>query len=153
MSKEIIKIINDKILIIDKNFYFFNRDTETLEKIAQGVEDISFSNDNKKLFWQTKNEIGVIWLESISEEPQQKKYETEIIIKALKNINQAIWYSETNQHIIFVIDNDIKITELDSRDKRNTINISSAKNPKVFYNDKNNKLYILSEKKLRQIEF
>jgi len=151
--KQIVKIINDKILIIDRDLYFFNHKTQVLEKIARDIEEINFSNNNKKMLWQTENEIGVIWLEPTVEEPKRQKYEIEIIMKTLKNINQAIWYPATNRHIIFTTNNDIKITELDGRDRRNTVNISSAKNPKVFYNNENNKLYILSEKKLYQVEF
>ncbi len=102
----------------------------------------------KKIFWRTKNEIGVIWLESEFEQPPRNKYEIETIIQTVKDINKATWYSKTDQHIIFVVGDEINITELDGRDKRNTKNVYTIKNPKIFYHRGGEKLYILSEEKL-----
>ncbi len=121
-------------------------------KIPKNVEETQRSDDNKKLLWRTKNEIGVIWLEPDFDQPSRTKDETEIIMKTFKEIDQAIWYSGTDQHIIFVIGDEIKVTELDGRDRRNTMNILTTKNPKVFYNKRNKKLYILSEERLLEIE-
>jgi len=125
---------------------------QEIAEIPKNIQEIQFSENGKKLLWRTENKIGVIWLEPDSEQPLRKKYETEIIMKALGIITQAVWYSKTNQHIIFVVGNDIKITELDGRDKRNTINIFTVKNPEIFYNKWNGKLYILSEEQLFEID-
>lgn len=146
-----IEIINDEMFIIDSTFYFFNPQTRTLEKIAIGVREFQFSHDNEKLFWRTKNEIGVIWLKPTFGQPLRKKYETEIVMKAFEEINQAVWCSKTNEHIIFVLEDNIKITELDGRDKRNTMNLILIENPKVFYNQWNENLYILSKERLFEI--
>lgn len=139
---QVITIINDKMLVINNNLYFFEPQTQVLKKIAENVEKTSFSEDKKKLLWRAKNEIGVIWLE---------KYETEIIMKAFKEIHRAAWYSKTDQHIVFVMGDDIKVTELDGRDKRNTVDIYSIRKPRVFYNKWGENLYILSEEKLLEL--
>lgn len=151
-------IVNDKALIINNGLYLFNSETQILEKIAEDVKETGFSKNGEKLLWRTENEIGVIWFEKSSEQPFRKKYETEIVMKALKEINHAVWYSETNEHIIFVVDNTIKITELDGRDKKNTADIfmdlpaQTGERLQVSYNEKDEKLYILSEEKLYWIE-
>lgn len=150
-SNQTIKIISDEMFVIDKALYFFNPQTQTLEKITTAVEEIQFSSNNEKLLWKTKNEIGVIWFKADLEQPLHEKYETEIAMKTFEEINQAIWYSKSNEHIIFTLGNDIKITELDNRDKRNTANVLSIKNPKIFNNNWNKKIYILSEQKLFEI--
>jgi len=152
-SESTATIINEEIFILDKNLYLFNPQTQILDKIAEGVEETILSEDKKKMLWKTNNEIGVIWLESSFEQPQREKYQTEVVMKTFEKINQALWYPKTNEHIIFVMDDGIKITELDGRDKRNTMDILSIKNSKVFYNNENNNLYILSDDQLYQIEF
>lgn len=147
-----IAIINEDMLAINKNFYLFNPQTQIFEKIAENIEEVIFSADNKKVFWRNKNEIGIIWLETEPKQPPRNRYETEVIMKTIKNISQAIWYSKTNQHIIFIVENEIKITELDGRDRRNTTDVFTIKNPKIFFNEENGKIHILSEEKLYWIE-
>jgi len=157
--KQTITIVDDNALIINNDLYLFNSQTQVLEKIAENVKEINFSKNEKKLLWRTENEIGVIWFEKNSEQPFRKKYEIEIVMKALVEINQAIWHLKTNEHIIFVVDNTIKITELDGRDKKNTVDIfidlptQTGENLQIFYNEKNEKLYVLSKEKLFELKF
>lgn len=146
-SEQSIAIINDEILAIDKNLYLFNSQAQVFDKIAENIEETVLSNDKKKILWRTKNEMGVVWLESEFGQVPRSRYETEIINTA-KDIGQAIWYAKTNQHIVFVTENEIKITELDNRDTRNTADIFTIQNPRVFYNEINDKFYILSNEKL-----
>ncbi len=147
-----IEIFSDEILMIAHNLYLFNYQTQIFEKIAADVENIEFSNDGRKLLWRTKQEIGIVWLEYESGQHIREKYETEIVIKIFEKINQALWYSGTNQHIIFVVGDEIKITELDDRNRRNTMDIFSIKNSRVFYNEENAKLYVLNEEQLFEID-
>jgi len=147
-----IKILSPQIIIVDNTLYFFNDQIQSLEKITDNIKGFQFTEDNKKFLWNTDKEIGVIWLEPELEQPQKNKFDREIIIKTLENINQALWYPGTTQHIIFIIENNIKITELDSRDKRNTFTIISAEKPNVFFSEIKNKLFILSQKNLFDIE-
>lgn len=139
----------------DHYLYKMNLDGSIKQKIVEipkNTQETRLSDDNKKLLWRTKNEIGVIWLEPDLEQPLRKRYEIKIVMKTLKEISQATWYSKTNQHIIFVVEDEIKITELDGRDKRNTANIFSIENPRVFYNKWNGKLYVLSKEQLFEIK-
>ena len=144
-------LTENKILYIqltDHFLYKMNLDGSNKQKIAEipkNTQEIQLSDDNKKILWRTKNEIGVIWLE-------EKEYETEIIIKTSNEISQVIWHLKTNQHVIFVVGNEVKITELDGRDKRNTVDIISIDNPSVYLNKWNKKLYILSKEQLFEIE-
>lgn len=159
--EQIFTIVNDKVLVINNGLYLFNSQTQILEKIAEGVKETNFSKNGEKLLWRTENEIGVIWFERSSEQPFREKYETEIVMKAFKEINQAIWYLKTNEHIIFAVEDTIKITELDGRDKKNTKDIFTLHQGasgagftglQISYNEKNEKLYILSEEKLYWID-
>lgn len=147
-SGQSIAIINDDTLAVNKNLYLFNPQAQIFDKIADNVEEALFSADNRKLLWRNKNEIGIIWLEPEFGQPSRDKYEAGVITKTAQDISQAIWYSKTNQHIIFVVGDEIKITELDGRDRRNTMDVFTIKNPKIFFNEENERLYILSEEKL-----
>jgi len=148
-------VAENKILYIQiPNYYLYemNLDGSNKQKIAElpkGIQETQLSSDNRKLFWRTKNEIGVIWLEAESEQP---KYEHKIIMKTFKDIDQAAWHTKTNQHIIFSLEDKIKITELDGRDQRNTADIITIEQPvKLFYNKWNEKLYVLSNEQLFEI--
>ncbi len=159
MPEQTAKIINDEIFMIDNILYLFKPQTQVLEKIAGEVQEIHFSDNEEKLLWRTEDEIGVVWLTSESEQPLKKQYETEIIIRMPGKISQTVWYSKTNQHIIFVEENEIKIVELDNRKQRNITNILpqdnlnfSIEKPKILYSKWNEKLYILSKKQLFEID-
>jgi len=142
-----ITIINDEILIIDRNLYLLNSQAQVFDKISENIEEIILSGDRKKILWRTKNEVGIMWLEPELGPTPRSRYETEII-KTAEDISQAIWYTKTDQHIIVVAKNEIEITELDNRDTRNTADIFTIQNPRVFYNEINDKFYILSNEKL-----
>jgi len=151
-------VAENKILYIQiPNYYLYemNLDGSNKQKIAElpkGIQETQLSSDNRKLFWRTKNEIGVIWLEAESEQPLREKYEHKIIMKTFKDIDQAAWHTKTNQHIIFSLEDKIKITELDGRDQRNTADIITIEQPvKLFYNKWNEKLYVLSNEQLFEI--
>jgi len=144
-------IINDKLIIINKILYLFEPKLQIFKKIVDGVKDFHFSNNEDKFLWITDNEIGIIWLKPDFEQPMRQEYDMESIIKIPQKINQAIWYSKSNQHIIYATDNEINIVELDNREKRNAAKIFSVENPEIFYNKQNNKLYILSKEKFLEI--
>lgn len=149
---ELATIINDKLIIINKILYLFEPKLQIFEKVVDEVRNFHFSNNEDKFLWITDNEIGVIWLKPDFEQPMRQEYEMESIIKIPQKINQAIWYSKSNQHIIYATDHEINIAELDNRDRRNTAKIFSVENSEIFYNKQNNKLYILSKKKFLEIK-
>lgn len=131
-SGQAITIINERILIVDNDLYFFDSQTQVLKKIAENVIKTDFSKDEKKLLWETKNEIGVIWLDDDPEPPLRKKYTNEIIVKTSKEIKQATWYKKTDQHIIFVVGDEINIIELDGRDKETQLKLLQLTIQKFF---------------------
>jgi len=153
------ELVDDKIFYVSlTNHYVYkmNLDGSNKQKIVEipaKIQEIQISNDNKKLFWKNKNEIGVVWLEPDYEQPARAKYDYEIIMKTLEDIGQVTWYAKSDQHIIFTIGNEIKISELDGRDQRNTANIITLEQPsKIFYNQWNEKLYVLSNEQLFEID-
>lgn len=130
-----IKIISDSVFLINNNFYFFNNETQVFKKIVENVKQIKLSTDKEKIFWKTDNEIGAIFEDF-----------NEIIIQSSDKIEQAIWYPKTDEHIIFVENEKVRIAELNIQGKGNTTDIFIGKNPKVFSNQQG--LYVLNESRL-----
>lgn len=121
------------------------------EKIASQIKAAQLASDNKKVLWQTANEITILWLEEFLVQPYRQAGDKETIVRYFgQKISQALFYPD-NEHVAFVAGNQIKIAELDGRDTRNTINWLSAKNPTLFFSSQDQKLYYLSEKSIFRI--
>jgi len=146
---------DQKIAILDskKNLYLYIPEERKFKLLTQDISGASFAGDNKKLAYWTEHEIWVIYLEKIQIQPYKKAGDKNFITRYAQKISQVIWYPEDNEHLIFVVGDDIKITELDDRDIRNTVDFINIKEPKIYYKQNNQLfdtswLYILSENKL-----
>ena len=137
--------------------YLFNNQTKAFDFLANNVLGAGFSPDNEKLLYWTEHEIWVIWLADVWSQPYRKAGEKDLITRLADNIGQAAWFSPTNENIIYVVkDNSgqsqIKITELDDRDLRNTYGIYAGRISEIYFNPTDNLLYILDDKKLYSID-
>jgi hypothetical protein len=136
--------------------FLFSPEEKIFKLLEIGVKNAEFSLDNKKLLYYTDTELKVMYLEKILIQPYKKAGEKELITRFAEKIKAAIWYPEDNEHIIFTVGNTIKITELDARDKRNTVDLLTAENfspdawnnPQMFYNTKKELLYFIDNNKL-----
>lgn len=125
--------------------YLLNEEKK-FDLLAEGAISAQFSEDNKKMLWQTPNEIWIYWLEDEFVQPYRKANDKEFVTRFGEKIKQTIWYETDNRHIIFIVGETIKIIELDGRGQRNLIDFLTIKNPQIFFKDKF--LYILSEASL-----
>ncbi|NQV00963.1 MAG: PEGA domain-containing protein [Parcubacteria group bacterium] len=143
---EIFASLNGRIATLsDKNeLYLLNPQTRTFKLISQDVKGLQFSNDNKLLYF-TSSEIWAYYLEDIFSQPNKKADNKELITRISQEIKQVIWYDETNEHIIFLVGQNIKIIELDGRNKRNIIDIIKTNIDQIAYSSKDNKLYFVKE--------
>jgi hypothetical protein len=140
----------------NKDLYLFNPKTNLFDKIDSNVNGAEFSLDHKKIMYWTDSEIWVIYLEKIQIQPYKKAGEKELITRFAEKITSAIWYTEDNEHIIFVVGDTIKIIELDGRDRRNVANFikmenfspSAWNNPQLYYNLDKHLLYFINNNKL-----
>ncbi|MFH1671227.1 MAG: PEGA domain-containing protein [Candidatus Portnoybacteria bacterium] len=132
---------NKRIVVLGKNsqLYLLNPSTKNFELVADNIKGVQFSNDNQKLLFFTSSEIWVFHLGDNSKE---------LITRLSQEIEKAIWHDKTNQHIIFLVNNQLKMTELDGRDERNTIDILGAEIENIVYDLKEGKLYFVLDKKI-----
>jgi len=141
-------IVFDKIFIQDdENLYWLNPETKNFEKFLERIKNYKLSPDFKKIsFWSNK-EIWIFFLEDdFLSQPQRKKDEKLFITRFSKPINEIYWFNP--HYLIFTIEDKIKVSEIDQRDKLNIVDLLEYKEPKIFWIKPLNKLYILSEKNL-----
>jgi len=144
---------NEKIAVLNENrqLYFLNPETRGFELLEENVQGVQFANDNKKLLYFTPREIWVYYLEDILIQPNKKACEKELITRSSQKIKQTIWLTQTNEHIIFMVSQSVKIIELDDRDYRNTHNLFNFEISQMAYSPTDKKLYFVKEEKLLRI--
>jgi len=125
-----------------KGALYLLNDDDNFVKLAEDVVSAQFSSDNKKLLWQTDNEIWAYWIEDDYTQPYKKIGDKNLITRFNEKIKQTIWYDGDNQHIIFTIGDTMKIIEIDDRNQKNIFDITTIQNPQIL--SKNKTLYILS---------
>jgi len=145
---EIFFSVNGQVSVLDeeKQLYLFNQETKNFELISQDVQGLQFSYDNKKLLYFTPSEIWIYHLEKSDKITDNK----ELITRLSQEIKQAIWH-KTNEHIIFSIEGNIKVVELDNRNDRNIVSLIKLKVEEMAYSQKDEKLYLIKENELLAI--
>ena len=157
LPKEIYKIINSangRFLALDSQdaLFLLNKDTGIFEQIGSQVKDAKFSGDNKKILIQTNNELWILYIEDILIQPYKKTGDRELITRYSQPINQAIFYPN-NEYLAFVAGDQIKITELDGRDQRNTVDFISAPGAQIYFDEQSSYFYYLTQNELFRVKF
>ncbi len=136
--------------------YLLSKD-KSFQKISESVNGFKFSYDLKKLVYFNKHEIWILFLEKKYNQPQKEKGEKLFLTRFSKDIGDLFW--DTDAYLIFNIENKIKIAEIDDRDKINIVELpnsykttmikdssnSFSEKFKIFWNQENNKLYVLNK--------
>src|SRR3989344_621228 len=142
----------NRALIDDKRtLYIYNHETQAFERLADTATGVSFSPDGKKLMYQNANEIYVYYLKDIKIQPYKNRGDKELITRFSKPIVNIEWLAYDNEHIIFTVNETLKLTELDGRDQRNTYDIVEVKKPsRITYNATDDYIYFLDERALKR---
>lgn len=139
----------------DDNWYHFNNQTKNLENFGKKIKNLKISPDLKKIVFLNDydktgdygNEIWISFLKPEKEQPEKKVNERVFINRFSKKIGDVFWLN--SHYLVFNPENQIKISEIDDRDKLNIVNLPlpDVLNEKyiksIFYNQKNKKLYLL----------
>lgn len=135
-----------KVVVLSSTGQLYFLQNKKLEPLADNIIGLQFSQNKKKLLAYSEHEILVIWLENDTFYQTKKEIgQKDLITRYSEKIEKACWY-KGDQHIIFNLSNQIKITELDGRDQRNTFDINQGK--KISCQDKN--LYFINQSNLYQ---
>lgn len=132
------------------DLFLLNQDTGFFGLIAKEIKDAAVSSDNKKILYWNSNEIWVYFLQEILIQPYKKTGDKELITRFAQKISQAIFYPD-NEYVAFVVGDQLKITELDDRDQRNTVDFLQTNNPQIYFDQGKNYLYYLSQNQIFRI--
>ncbi len=144
---QIIANAEERIALLSETgeFYLLNEKGDLFQLISPKVKKARFSSDCRKILFFTDNEIWVYYLKNAFSQPQKTKGEQEFITRLGSKIKDAIWYGETNSHIVFSVDDYLKFIELDGRDHRNIVDIIKIKIEEMAYHQEEEKIYLLKE--------
>jgi hypothetical protein len=140
----------------DKDFlYYIVKNTKTIHKVnaesgkIEGIfraeifpgqiENILLSPDKKKMLCFDSHNIAVVYLE-------KERFKKNFILQSRDRISQIFWHSDS-EHFIVVTNKDIKIYELFSEGKDNTITIAKllGRVRQAHYDLSNDTLFFLNQ--------
>ncbi|MCX6724362.1 MAG: hypothetical protein NT155_04345 [Candidatus Staskawiczbacteria bacterium] len=149
------KIITDnKDIFVDNNgnLLLLNTKTNNLDIFASPVKNAKISPDSKNIAYFDQKNLYI----TILGEPVNKN----ILYKSPETITDFIWLN--NYYLIIASANKIAISEIDNRGNVNIIDLPQTitiaddkidiKNPQIFFNQQEGKLYILIDKTLLSSE-
>jgi hypothetical protein len=138
-----IKILpNQKIFINNENgLYSFNSESMIFEKMLNSMKNLGLSPDSKNIYFFDNYEVW-FWNESLEKIIFLNRFS--------KKIGDIFWLN--SDYLIFNVEEKIKISETDERDRINTVEIGDFENPKIFWNQSHKTLYLLSKENLYVLE-
>lgn len=118
------------VMVLNKGDLFLWREGASFSKIGENINDAQFSPDRKKLMFWNQAQVVVYWLEEAFGPPKREKGRTEIVnIPQGQGIQTVFWFGKEPNHIVIQTNNELMVTELDSRDHRNIVSYSIALAP------------------------
>jgi hypothetical protein len=130
----------------DENLYALNENNKRFEKIFDGVKNIKLSPFGDKLLCQMQNEIEAYLVKNI-DVPFQEPAGSKIFISRFSQPVQSSDWIE-NDYFAFANNDQIVLSEIDTRSNLNTYNIGQFPDPKIWFCQKNKKLFVLSNNSL-----
>ncbi len=152
-----IAILNDTT----QTLHIYNKGDRNIynKKVGTGIIGAHFSDDGKKILFYSPFEIFIYFARDWEAQPIRQEDEVHSIVRFSQLIDN-VHFAKDYEHVIFTINNDIKITELDYRSNRITDTIISLteKNTKLINKHKMDRLYFIDsydniKRGLRSIEF
>lgn len=128
------------------NLFLFNTESESFEKFFDNVKSLKISPNSQKLLYFSDWEIWIMFLSDKLDQPLKKAGEKEFLVRLSEKIQEVSWLE--SDYLVFNTGDKIKIIEIDNRDRINTIDIAEFKNPEIFWNQTDKKLYVLTEETL-----
>lgn len=138
-----LEIFQDFIFLREsQTLYRFNPDSKSFEKFFEPIKDLKISPDYKKIVYFSDYEIWILFLDDYPP-TFHRRGDRVFLTRFSEKLGEIFWY--TSHYLIFNVEDKIKIAEIDDRDRINIVDIAEFENPKIFFNQNNKKLYILSE--------
>lgn len=142
-----IEIFNDFIFITEnKTAYLLNKETKEFEFFFDNIKYLKPSPDYTKVVYGSNHEMWFMYLQEVYENSKKNSGDKEFLIKTSQNIKEITWLNSS--YIAYAEDNTIKITETDTRDKINIVDIAEMENTDLLWNGQKKELLIISNSNL-----
>lgn len=129
-----------------EKLYIFDKDSKSFKKFFQELRGLRLSPDSKKLVYFSSNEIWIFYLKDAVNQPFKKAGGKDFLLRLSEKIKEASWLD--SYHLIFTTEKNVKVAEIDNRDRVNVIEIAEFEKAKIFFNKKDSRVYLLSQEKL-----
>lgn len=126
--------------------YQLDFSSRTFEKFSESIKNLKLSPDSKKLAIGNNYEIWILFLADIFDQPQRRFGQKIFLTRFSQKIGEIFWLNP--DYLIFNTGNKLKIAEIDNRDRINIIELGEFENPKIFWNQELERIYVLSNGEL-----
>lgn len=96
-----------------------------LRTLGTGIEGFLFSDDGKKLLYWTRNDIMTYFTRDWDVQPVRRAGDTLTVGHFADRIGQVQWHRDY-EHVVYVVGDDLHITELDTRGGRLTRTLATV---------------------------
>lgn len=139
-----LRVFSDYIFLEGEGtLYLFQPDSRSFEEIFRGIKGWKISPAKRKLVYFSDWEIWIFFLHEKMSQPRKKIGQHQFLLRLSEKIRDVFWLNE--DYLIFNAGDKIKVAETDDRDKINIFNIGEFKDPKIFFNEVDKKVYVLTE--------
>jgi hypothetical protein len=105
----------------DETVYQFNSDQKNFEIFFEKINFFKISPDRNKLTFFSDYEIWLFFLKDDFGPPERKINQKLLLTRISDQIKDVSWLND--HYLIFIADNQIKVAEIDDRDKVNVVNL------------------------------
>lgn len=125
---------------------FNKKASPTLRTLGTGIKSLQYSDDGKKLLYFTDNEISVYFNQDWPAQPARAKDSIIQVGRFSLPIKNVQW-SEDYEHVIFSLGKNVKMIELDNRDRRGISDLLTLEHPPLQLLSRfgTDTLYVVSE--------
>src|SRR3989344_2777212 len=122
----------DEILIKEfQKLYRLERETHTFKEMFLSAGTIAENPDRQKVAIANGSEIWILFLADQAEQPIHQKGETVFLTRFSAPVENLAWI--TSWHLLFSVQDTVKITEIDERDRPVTMDIGQFAAPQLFW--------------------
>jgi len=126
------------------NLYLFSSESKSFESLSEKINGLEVSPDKRKMAFFSNSEIWILFLK---DERLRKAGDRLFISRLSERIDNTLWLN--SDYLFFNSGNNLKIAELDDRDRIQVWDINTSPNfnaeIKIYFNQNNKKLYILNK--------
>jgi len=130
----------------NEDLYLLSVETKAFEKFFEKTKELKNSPDLEKIVYFSDFEIWILFLKKQEGQPQKLAGNKLFLTRFSEKIGGVFWLS--SHYLIFNSGDKIKIAEIDERDRINIVDLAEFKEPKIFFNQTDKKLYLLSGENL-----